>query len=105
MRLALLLVVHGAVALDSGKWETTVKKSLASTVAGAMSKPTAILAASDMQQVAQLMLRRRFNHMPVVDSAEGGQLVGILTSQDVLRHVILRLSPESEEAKQEGVAQ
>ena len=83
--------------LDSGKWETTVRKSLASTVAGAMSKPTAILESSDMQQVAQLMLRRRFNHMPVVDSAGSGTLVGILTSQDVLRHVILRLSPDAAE--------
>ena len=41
---------------------------------------------------AGLMLRKRFNHVPVVD--EGGAIVGILTSQDVLRHVLARL-PEN----------
>lgn len=74
------------VALDSGKWEETIKKSLASTVSAAMSRPIAVLAESDMQQVAELMLRRRFNHVPVV--SEEKDLVGILTSQDVLRHFL-----------------
>jgi len=45
-----------------------------------------------MRQVAQLMLSRRFNHLPVVDAA--GALVGILTSQDVLGHVLRRLDGE-----------
>jgi len=78
-------------ALDSGKWDKIVKKSLGKTVAAAMSKPTAITASADMQQVAQLMLQRRFNHLPVVEDGGGATLVGILTSQDVLRHVLLRM--------------
>lgn len=82
------------VKLDSGSWSSVVKKSLASTVRAAMSKPIAIEGRSDMTQVAQLMLRKRFNHMPVVN--EEGQLIGILTSQDVLRHVILRMSPDAQ---------
>ena len=80
------------VDLDSGRWEAVVKKSLASTVSAAMSKPVAVRERSDMQQVAQLMLSRRFNHLPVVD--EGGTLVGILTSQNVLRHVLVRLGSD-----------
>jgi len=78
-----------SVPLDSGSWETHVRKSLASTVKTAMSRPLAIDSRADMQQVAQLMLKRRFNHVPVVES--DGSLVGTLTSQNVLRHVILRM--------------
>jgi len=81
------------VSLDSGKtvkgpskWADTVKKAMAGTVAGAMSKPTAIAPGSDMAQVAGMMLSRRYNHVPVIES--DGTLVGILTSQDVLRHVL-----------------
>ena len=47
-----------------------------------------------MSEVAALMVRRRFNHLPVVDA--GGSCLGILTSPDVLRHVLSRLSIESE---------
>ena len=36
-----------------------------------------------------MMVRKRFNHVPVV--GEGGLVVGILTSVDVLKHVLLRL--------------
>jgi len=82
------------LSLDSGNWAAAVRKSLASTVAAAMSKPVAVSAKSDMQQVAQLMLKRRFNHVPIV--ADDGMLVGILTSQDVLRHVLLRMSSAQE---------
>jgi len=81
-----------SVALDSGNWERTIKKSLASTVSVAMSKPVAVTDEADMEQCAQLMLKRRFNHVPVVDAS--GDLVGILTSQDVLRHVLLKLGGE-----------
>ena len=47
-----------------------------------------------MKQVAQLMLRRRFNHMPVVTGDER-KLVGILTSQNVLGHVIQGMEQRS----------
>jgi len=76
--------------LDSGVWSAQVRKRLASTVRGAMSNPVAVAPGSDMSSVAGLMVRKRFNHLPVV--AETGDLVGILTSLDVLRHVLLRLS-------------
>ena len=69
----------GKVKLDSGKWEDSVRKSLAGTVAGAMSKPVAVAPAADMVQVAALMLNKRFNHVPVVDG--DNKVVGILTSQ------------------------
>jgi len=84
--------VGSKVKLSSGSWASVVKKSLASTVSAAMSKPTAIAPESDMKLVAQLMLRKRFNHVPVVSA--DGTLLGILTSQDVLRHVILTMSPD-----------
>jgi len=61
-----------------------------------MSNPTAVAPGSDMAQVAGLMLRRRFNHLPVVEPS--GTIVGILTSQDVLRHVVRRLSTEDSKA-------
>lgn len=80
------------IRLDSGTWADAIKKSLAGTVVGAMSKPVAVAAGADMGQVAGLMLSKRFNHVPVVD--EVGILVGILTSQDVLRHVLVRLESD-----------
>ncbi|KAL1504304.1 hypothetical protein AB1Y20_010711 [Prymnesium parvum] len=85
----------GMVKLDSGKWEDAVKKSLAGTVSGAMSKPVAMARDAHMVQVAELMLKRRFNHVPVVD--ESGAVMGIVTSQDVLRHVLSRIISRSEE--------
>jgi len=78
------------------KWAASVKKSLAGRVSEAMSNPTAVAPGSDMAQVAGLMLRRRFNHLPVVEPS--GTIVGILTSQDVLRHVVRRLSTEDSKA-------
>ena len=84
--------VAQAVALDSGKWEAAVMKALGGTVRTAMSKPVAVAPASDMAQVAGLMLSRRFNHVPVIES--DGSLVGILTSQDVMGHVLTRWERE-----------
>jgi len=78
------------VSLDSGKWEDIVKKSMASTVGAAMSKPIAVTPRANIRQVAQLMLKRRFNHLPVIRQ-DNGAVVGILTSQNVLQHVMLRL--------------
>jgi CBS domain-containing protein len=49
-----------------------------------------------MSSVAGLMVRKRFNHVPVV--ADTGDIVGILTSPDVLRHVLLRLSDGTDPA-------
>jgi len=79
------------VSLDSGQWENIVKKSMASTVGAAMSTPIAVTPRSNIRQVAQLMLQRRFNHLPVI-RGDNGALVGILTSQNVLKHVMLRLA-------------
>lgn len=79
----------GTVRLDSGKWQDSVKKSLAGTVEGAMSKPVAVTTGSDMVLVAELMLKKSFNHVPVVDT--NGAVMGILTSKDVLRHLIARV--------------
>lgn len=85
-------VASGQASLDSGNWETAIKKSMSTSVGGAMSKPVAISVSSDMAQVAALMLKRRFNHVPVVQA--DGTLVGILTSQDVLKHVLQRLDED-----------
>eukprot|EP00967_Tisochrysis_lutea_P080404 scaffold110416_cov29-Tisochrysis_lutea.AAC.2 len=90
-RLPLRYTARRTSCLESGKWRDAVSKSLAGTVAGAMSRnPVAVSPSSDMSSVAGLMVRRRFNHVPVIDDA--GIIVGILTSPDVLRHVLLRLS-------------
>mmetsp|Transcript_61434 Transcript_61434/g.136851 ORF Transcript_61434/g.136851 Transcript_61434/m.136851 type:complete len:105 (-) Transcript_61434:298-612(-) len=84
---------EGRIMIDAGKWDDSIKKSLAGTVAGAMSKrPVAVSPSSDMRQVAALMLSKRFNHVPVVEAS--GEVVGILTSQDVLRHVLGRLTED-----------
>lgn len=83
--------VGSMVSLDSGQWEDIVKKSMASTVGAAMSKPIAVTPRANIRQVAQLMLQRRFNHLPVIREDDGA-LVGILTSQNVLQHVMLRLA-------------
>jgi len=40
------------------------------------------------------MVRKRFNHVPVVGA--DGLIVGILTSPDILKHVLLRLNSVDE---------
>ena len=85
-------VQSGKANLDSGTWETMVKKSMSKSVGAAMSTPIAISPASNMVQVAGLMLQKRFNHLPVVK--EDGEVVGILTSQDVLGHVMQRMDKD-----------
>ena len=54
----------------------------------------AVAPESDMAQVAALMLRRRFNHVPVVNP--DGEILGICTSQDVLKHVLQRLDSKGD---------
>ena len=84
----------GRESLDSGNWEVAIKKSMSKTVGGAMSMPVAVAPESDMAQVAALMLRRRFNHVPVVNPT--GEILGICTSQDVLKHVLQRLDSKGD---------
>ena len=85
-------VQSGRANLDSGKWETMVKKSMSKSVGAAMSTPVAISPTMAMAQVAGLMLQKRFNHLPVVEA--DGTVVGILTSQDVLKHVMQRMADQ-----------
>ena len=73
--------------LDSDAYRTTVQKILAGKVRSAMTlNPTAVKPSDTVQSVAAVMVRRRFNHVPVVEGS--GKVVGILRSTDVMRHVI-----------------
>ena len=74
-----LLKGAGVAALDltSASYRRDVQKILAGKVRSAMTlNPTTCDPGDTMQSVAAVMVRRRFNHVPVVD--EGGKIVGIL---------------------------
>ena len=82
-----------ALDLGSAEWQVAVRKALAGTVCSAMSKPVAVSPDADTSLVASLMVQKRFNHVPVV--RPDGAIAGILTSPDVLRHVLSKL-PEDD---------
>ena len=74
-----LLKGAGVAALDltSASYRRDVQKILAGKVRSAMTlNPTTCDPGDTMQSVAAVMVRRRFNHVPVVDSS--GKIVGIL---------------------------
>ena len=78
-----LLKGAGVAALDltSASYRRDVQKILAGKVRSAMTlNPTTCDPGDTMQSVAAVMVRRRFNHVPVVDSS--GKIVGILRRAD-----------------------
>jgi len=80
-----------ALTLGSERWRSAVQKSLAGDVRAAMTPdPVSVAPDAEMSEVAALMVRKRFNHVPVVCS--DGSVVGILSSPDVLRHVLSQLN-------------
>lgn len=77
--------------LTSPTYRADIKKILGGTVRSAMtSDPTTVGPGDTVQSVAAVMIRRRFNHVPVV--GDGGEVVGILRSTDVMRHVLSTIS-------------
>lgn len=77
--------------LGSPAWRSAVQKSLAGTVSAAMTRePITVPPGAEMSEVAALMVRKRFNHLVVVDGDD--TVLGLVTSPDVLRHVLARLS-------------
>jgi len=73
--------------LESPNYERDVQKILGGRVRSAMTHtPTTVLGSATMQEAAAIMVRKRLNRLPVVDDA--GILKGILSSGDVMRHVL-----------------
>ena len=89
-----LLKGAGVAALDltSASYRRDVQKILAGKVRSAMTlNPTTCDPGDTMQSVAAVMVRRRFNHVPVVDSS--GKIVGILRCERRRRPVRHRAPP------------
>ena len=90
-----LLKGAGVAALDltSASYRRDVQKILAGKVRSAMTlNPTTCDPGDTMQSVAAVMVRRRFNHVPVVDSS--GKIVGILRcAPPPITHARRRASP------------
>jgi CBS domain-containing protein len=84
-----LFKAAGTASLDlaSDSYRADVQKILSQKVRSAMTLNPATYAPDDtVQSAAALMIRRRFNHVPIVD--ESGTVVGILRSTDVMEHVL-----------------
>ena len=72
----------------------TGASALAATAGEAMSKPVVPCRESDTVDAAMsIMTVRRFRHLPVV---EGGELVGIVSIGDVVKHKIAEAEMETE---------
>lgn len=77
-------LLDGMIPLRSGKsLEKEISKITAITVARAMTpKPVTVGPESTMEDVATLMVNKKFHTIPVVDQ---GKLVGVVGKEDVLR--------------------
>ena len=77
--------------LTSASYRRDVQKILAGKVRSAMTlNPTTCDPGDTMQSVAAVMVRRRFNHVPVVDSS--GKIVGI-SGASAANHARRRVPP------------
>eukprot|EP00978_Attheya_sp_CCMP212_P011292 scaffold27788_cov31-Attheya_sp.AAC.1 len=79
----------GAVALDlaSPTYRQDVKKIMSNKVQTSMTpNPITVVETSTMQASASIMIKNKLNRLPVVDSE--GKLVGLLSSSDVMRHLV-----------------
>eukprot|EP00591_Stephanopyxis_turris_P007762 CAMPEP_0195519602 /NCGR_PEP_ID=MMETSP0794_2-20130614/15125_1 /TAXON_ID=515487 /ORGANISM="Stephanopyxis turris, Strain CCMP 815" /LENGTH=189 /DNA_ID=CAMNT_0040648785 /DNA_START=39 /DNA_END=608 /DNA_ORIENTATION=+ len=79
----------GGVALEltSPTYTQDVKKIMSNKVKTSMTpKPIVIEEDASMQASALLMMKKRLNRLPVVDRE--GKLVGLLSSSDVMRHIV-----------------
>ncbi|MEN0063869.1 MAG: CBS domain-containing protein [Myxococcota bacterium] len=60
------------------------------TVAQLMSEPTTVDESATLREALELLAEGQFHAVPVVD--QGTQLVGILTTTDVVRHLLEEIS-------------
>jgi len=65
-------------------------------------RPETVLASSTMQEAAAKMARMRLNRLMVVDKEEGGSLVGMVSSSDVVRLALC--GKEAAEEEKDGNA-
>lgn len=79
-----------ALDLEAESYQTTVKKILGGTVRNAMTlDPVTFSPRDSVSAAAAVMIKRRFNHVPVVDP-DNGSVVGIIRSTDVMRYVLTK---------------
>ena len=77
------------------KFKHQLQKSLGMFVADVMTgKPMTIAPEAPVSQAAELMLTKRINRLPVVDTT--GSLVGIVTRDDLLKTLRVELTPPVE---------
>ena len=80
-------ILDGFIPLRSNKdIEKTVKKLAATVVRDAMTcDPATVSANTDIEEIAGLMIDKNFHTIPVM---EGGELVGVIGKEDVLKTLI-----------------
>ncbi len=84
---SLFTLLDGFVPLSSMKrFEAEVQKMSAATVADAMTpNPVTVSPETTVEQVATVMVEKKFHTLPVV---HGGKLVGVVGKEDVLRTLL-----------------
>ncbi len=80
-------LLDGFIPLSSTRGlEKEMQKIAALTVGRAMTpNPKAVDPETDLEEIATLMIRKKFHTLPVVDK---GRLVGIIGKEDVLRTIL-----------------
>jgi CBS domain-containing protein len=62
------------------------------TIAQVMThKPRVVTRAATIREVAQILTQEEFHALPVVDEKDPGKLAGIVTTTDVIRHLLTQL--------------
>ena len=84
---SLFTLLDGYIPLTPSKrMDKEVEKIAATTVAEAMTaNPVTVEPGTEIEKIAALMVEKNYHTLPVVD---GGELVGILGKEDVLRTLI-----------------
>ena len=90
---SLFTLLDGYISFTTAKrMDKEVEKIVATKVGEAMTyNPVTVDPATDIEQIASLMVEKNYHTLPVVDA---GKLVGILGKEDVLRTLINVERPE-----------
>ncbi len=89
---AFITILDSVIFLENpAKHEEELHKALGQTVGEVMTKKAIVTITADrsLQEAAQLMRDRNVHRLPVVDAA--GQVVGIVTRGDIIRHMAANL--------------